>query len=1455
MSQSVPTHAPETPRRRERRRSRVAAAGSRGLTSIALLLIGALATPLAVTLPASAQDHDCEGWPGDPEPGTPEWEERDENNLYCLSQRHEDQASHPNLNDSATRDQYREPLLPTNAGVRFRFVETTVNGRATEIYAPCTPGTCSGTPPELELHTPPFAGLVHLHGGGSNKELHWWSSQTLAEAGYIVVTYDGANATSALETIDWLFATPSAPTAEGEWNPFWAEFDHEPIGIAGHSIGGDAAGIVASQDQRVGALVLWDRAGLSALPEAHVTPALCMIGDYGCPAPLVCPPEPRTEKPDPEDRGLKTSDFDRFRAAGQDTMQIGLRATLHFDWVPSGLSGNRYAELMNVYYMKAWYDRYVRGDGDPALAADAYARLTASVYDDSADVHNISQGIYDPQRVIDSGGDLYAGNVPYTMAGHPAANRLSFYYDSKCDLRVPDSTDRAISLDMRHEGCPGLLPEPSGALPLLAGTGAAWALARRSGRPGSRGRSRSARRSGDRLLACLCAGAMLLISASARALTITIAASDSGSFSEDGNHTATNETYLAGWSNDEYRNFFVFDVSGLPAGETILSATLRAYNPAVGEPDVSYTGGYQSPDASETYQLVEVLTPAVAFGVTHVGTGLAIYLDLADGPVYGAQTVTVADNGAFIEVALNAAGLAALDAAVGDFVLGGHLSSLTSAFGTDELIWGLTDPPGLGPYTRELVVVLTPEPAPGLLLTLGLIGFAAARRPAFGRRARARAALVIAALVASLAPDGASALPGALPLPVGGGGSTAGEAITEIVVLSNRADLISGGDALVEVVPPPPAGTVVDVDGRDVTPDFALRENGRYMGLVTGLTVGDNVLTVTLPAASGATLTIENHPPEGPIFSGPHLRFWDCTTEREGLGPPLDEHCNADPVVEWLYVPTGGGGYQPYDLDDPPTDVATTTTDQGHTVRHVVRHEMGVVARGIYNFAVLHDPDLPQAPWIQPEGWNGKLYFPFGASCNTNYTQGSAQNVLNQTRLSEGFAVATGSLNVLGHHCNTVLSAEAAMMTKERFIEVYGQPRFTISTGGSGGAIGQLQVSNMYPGITNGIIPSQLFPDNWSTGIEVFDCARTETYWPTAAIPFTTLQKMAVDGHGPPQSTCAAWTALYAPAGLPTTGCFGETTLPASNIPFIEERDYNPVTNPDGCRASTQDVQVNIWGRRPYDGFANSPVENLGVQYGLNALNLPVTDPGKITFAQFLDLNLKARGSNVEGLPQLERTRAAPGVTEIAYRSSAINDGRGLRHAAIIALPGTLNAEIHTPHHSYAMQARLIKANGHADNYALWHGGPSATAFATMDAWLEAVYADGGIDPLFGMDPQKIVDNRPAIAVDSCWSGGDQGPLEDCAGDVYGSHRTVNGGPVSHDIIECALKPIDPADYAGAVPPPTATELAALATIFPEGVCDYGVESPKKVPSLQWATYENGPGGEPLGEPPISTPF
>ena len=67
---------------------------------------------------------------------------------------------------------------------------------------------------------------------------------------------------------------------------------------------------------------------------------------------------------------------------------------------------------------------------------------------------------------------------------------------------------------------------------------------------------------------------------------------------------------------------------------------------------------------------------------------------------------------------------------------------------------------------------------------------------------------------------------------IAAGGAVAAD-VPQIRVLSNRADLVSGGDALVEIVWPgglPPASVRVDVNGRDVTEAFGVRPNARYVG-------------------------------------------------------------------------------------------------------------------------------------------------------------------------------------------------------------------------------------------------------------------------------------------------------------------------------------------------------------------------------------------------------------------------------------------------------------------------------------------------------------------------------------------------------------------------------------------------------------------------------------------------
>ncbi|HEV7478238.1 MAG TPA: DUF6351 family protein, partial [Burkholderiales bacterium] len=252
----------------------------------------------------------------------------------------------------------------------------------------------------------------------------------------------------------------------------------------------------------------------------------------------------------------------------------------------------------------------------------------------------------------------------------------------------------------------------------------------------------------------------------------------------------------------------------------------------------------------------------------------------------------------------------------------------------------------------------------------------------------------------------------------------------EIKVLSNRADLISGGEALAEVVVP--AGVLatsvrMDVGGRDVTSSFAVRANGRFMGRVTGLALGSNVLSARAKGASAASITVTNHPIGGPVFAGFQVQPWICETEANGFGPPQDAQCNVAARYEFFYKSTSpaASGLRAYDPGNPPLDVATTVTDQGHVVPFIVRQETGVIDRGWYRIGVLFDPAQPWEPWEPQRGWNGKIVWPFGGSSASDHYQNSPPSVLQEERLGKGFMVAASSLNTHGQNNNDVVSSEA----------------------------------------------------------------------------------------------------------------------------------------------------------------------------------------------------------------------------------------------------------------------------------------------------------------------------------------------------------------------------------------------------------------------------------------------
>jgi hypothetical protein len=655
-------------------------------------------------------------------------------------------------------------------------------------------------------------------------------------------------------------------------------------------------------------------------------------------------------------------------------------------------------------------------------------------------------------------------------------------------------------------------------------------------------------------------------------------------------------------------------------------------------------------------------------------------------------------------------------------------------------------------------------------------------------------------------------------------------------IASSRPDMITGGDALVQI------------SGAAAWSELAVTLNGKparfrkfgYIdgvatGLMTGLPEGKSTLAARGPAGS-ASLELVNYPSSGPVFSGPHQKPFVCQTESWKLGPPQDEHCSAPTKVEWQYKSTapvegrGQSAFKPFDPAGPrPADLANAIVN-GRTVPYVVRVETGTVNRAVYQIAYLHDPASPAASeaFARPPNWNGRLVYTFGGSCMAGYIQGaSSGGVLNDLHLSRGYAVTSSSLNVFGNNCNGVVSAETLMMVKERFVETVGLPKYTIGWGGSGGAMAQYTIAQNYPGLLDGIIPSATFPDAVTYFIESEDCRLVlRPYLNKTAL--TEEQKRAIGGF----STWGTCDRSYAnrPGRLDPKDC-------DADVP--KELRYDPVTNPKGARCSIYDGMATIFTRDPKTGFARRPHDNVGVQYGLGALNA-----GVIAKDDFLDLNDKAGGYDIDTKWQAARTAGDVAAIRIAFESGQTMMGvGGLKETPIIDARSYTDptGDFHESYHSFKARARLIKANGHANNQVMLRGqGASFTRIqseylAQMDRWLDAIEADTSNLSR----AEKIVRNKPADLVDACWTQDGRkiaepavfGKDSEC-NRLYPPHsapRLEAGAPLADDIWKCQLKAIDWKDYKVTF---SDAEKARLQKIFADGVCDWSK------PSIGAAAYK-----------------
>jgi dienelactone hydrolase len=324
-------------------------------------------------------------------------------------------------------------------------------------------------------------GIVITNGSVQAPErLYWFAAQTLAKAGYVVLTSDpqgqgqsdergeapdedeGSPAQSdgrpffdgTADALDFFLSTPKSvykprPSCDSgtshapkqnrrvaaglnaAYNPLWQLLNSKKIGLAGHSFGAGGVSFVGQKDPRVSAIVAWDnlgppsvRSGVKPCPfdpashaEAQITkPALGMSADYGL------TPQPNTSEPDPLAKSRQSLAYSQ---AGVDTGELIIRGGTHyeFSFIPNVAFGGtlRGADMVS-WYTTAWFDKYVKGD------ASADRRLLTNRWrSDSL------------EAAIDPNHD---------------GNMFSFYYPSRLDIGLPRG-GRFGCEDLRA-GCAGM---------------------------------------------------------------------------------------------------------------------------------------------------------------------------------------------------------------------------------------------------------------------------------------------------------------------------------------------------------------------------------------------------------------------------------------------------------------------------------------------------------------------------------------------------------------------------------------------------------------------------------------------------------------------------------------------------------------------------------------------------------------------------------------------------------------------------------------------------------------------------------------------------------------------------------------------------------------------------------------------------------------------------------------
>jgi dienelactone hydrolase len=327
-------------------------------------------------------------------------------------------------------------------------------------------------------------GIVITNGSVQAPErLYWFAAQTLAKAGYVVLTSDpqgqgqsdergespDENEGSPAQTdgrpffdgtedaLEFFLSTPKnlykprpscdsgtshapkqnrrvAAGLNAAYNPLWQLLNPKKIGIAGHSFGAAGVSFIGQKDPRVSAIVAWDNLGRPGTPSGgnlNVKPcpfdpashedAQITKPALGMSADYGLTPQPNTGDPDPL---AKSQQSLAYSQAGVDTGELIIRGGTHyeFSFIPNvAFGGTLRGADMVAWYTTAWFDKYVKGD------ASADKRLLTKRWQSDS-----------LEAAIDPNHD---------------GNLFSFYYPSRLDIRTGGGR---FACEALRTGCAGM---------------------------------------------------------------------------------------------------------------------------------------------------------------------------------------------------------------------------------------------------------------------------------------------------------------------------------------------------------------------------------------------------------------------------------------------------------------------------------------------------------------------------------------------------------------------------------------------------------------------------------------------------------------------------------------------------------------------------------------------------------------------------------------------------------------------------------------------------------------------------------------------------------------------------------------------------------------------------------------------------------------------------------------